>query len=184
MRLSDLNPIPWYLKPFFWRQKRKYGQELNPATVWASSPRLFLTVASLYGAIDRKRSPISPVLRSLLTVKISQINDCAFCVDVNSATLLKRAVSEEKQQSLKSWRDADCFSDEERAALAYAEKVTLSGEQVDDVCFSELKKYFDDKAIVELTALIAFQNLSSKFNNALDIEPQGFCELKPKVDIE
>jgi AhpD family alkylhydroperoxidase len=77
---------------FFWNQKRKYGQVLEPGMLWGRSPWLFVTLALLYGALDRKRSPIDPPLRSLVTVRVSQINHCAFCVDINSATLLKRGV--------------------------------------------------------------------------------------------
>jgi hypothetical protein len=50
---------PWYLKPFFWNQRRKYGQELEPARVWAQIPQLFIAVASIYGVLDRKKSPLS-----------------------------------------------------------------------------------------------------------------------------
>jgi AhpD family alkylhydroperoxidase len=86
---------PWYLRPFFWNQQRKYGRALDAALLWARSPRLFLAVATIYGLIDRRHSPIEPVLRSLITVRVSQINWCAFCVDLNSATLIKRGVAED-----------------------------------------------------------------------------------------
>jgi uncharacterized peroxidase-related enzyme len=177
IKIPELHNVKWYLKPFFWWQKRKYGQVLNPALVWASNPKLFLTVASLYGALDSKKSPLSPILRSLITVRISQINWCEFCVDINSATLIKRSQSELKVQALSSWRDSNIYSAAEKAALDYAEKVTYSEQQVDDSCFEELKKHFNEKVIIELTALIAFQNLSSKFNSALDVAPQGFCKI-------
>ncbi|MGE3319503.1 MAG: carboxymuconolactone decarboxylase family protein [Candidatus Berkiella sp.] len=180
MRISkqDICKIAWYLKPFFWNQKRKYGQILEPALVWARIPKLFITVASLYGVIDRRKSPLSPELRSLITVRVSQINWCRFCVDINSATLIRRSGSQEKCQELESWHHSDLFSELEKAALNYAEKITYSDQQPDDECFNQLKKYFNEEAIIELTALIAFQNMSSKFNNALDIEPQGFCKIK------
>lgn len=178
--LTKLSKVAWYLKPFFWWQKKKYRQVLKPALIWASNPKLFLAVASLYGVLDRKSSPLSPILRSLITVRISQINWCKFCVDINSATLIKRSNSENKAQELSNWRNSTLFSETEKAALDYAEKVTHSERKVDDVCFKNLRRYFDEHAIVELTALIAFQNLSSKFNSALDIEPQGFCQINTK----
>ena len=172
---------PWYLRPFFWNQKRKYGEVLQAALLWARAPRLFLGVAFLYGMIDRRSSPIDPPLRSLLTVCISQINHCPFCVDINSMTLLKRGVSEEKVQALADWRQSDLFDERERAALAYAEAVTLTEAEVTDEIFAALRRHFDDDAIVELTGLVAFQNLSSKFNAALDVAPQGFCRLPPAI---
>lgn len=179
MRILEKNiaKTPWYLKPFFWNQKRKYGQVLQSAQVWARVPRLFLAVAALYGVIDRKKSPLSPALRSLITVRVSQINWCRFCVDLNSATLIKRSGSEAQVKALEQWNDSSLFSLEEKAALNYAEKVTFSDQHPDDDCFNELKKYFTEQQIIELTALIAFQNMSSKFNSALEIESQGFCKV-------
>jgi AhpD family alkylhydroperoxidase len=112
-------------------------------------------------------------LRSLVTVRVSQLNHCAFCVDLNSATLMRRGVSQDKVAQLPRWRESNLYSAREAAALAYAEAMTLN--TVDDDVFAGLKPHFDDDAIVELTGLIAFQNLSSKFNAALSVPPQGFC---------
>jgi len=180
MRLSKerFQKIPWYLKPFFWNQKRKYGQYLEPAKVWASVPRLFLGVVSIVGMLERKRSPVSPVIRSLVSIRVSQMNWCAFCVDLNSLTIMKRINNSEKVDALLNWRESELFSPDEAAALDYAELMTESKQQVTDSCFEQLKLHFDEAAIVELTALIAFQNMSSKFNSALGIEPQGLCKKK------
>jgi len=166
---------PWYLRPFFWNQQRRYGQVLRPALLWARVPRLFLAVAALYGVLDRRSSPLHPVLRSLVTVRVSQLNQCRFCLDLNSATLAKRAGSLSKLAALPQWRDSDRFAANERVALAYTEAVTDPKQSVSDELMVEVRRHFDDDAIVELTGLIAFQNLSSKFNAALDIPSQGFC---------
>ena len=174
---KDPSEYPWYLRPFFWNQRRKYGQVLKPALVWARVPKLFLAVATLYGTLDRRSSPLTPELRSLITVRVSQINWCRFCVDINAATLAKRSGSMEKVTALEHWRDSSLFDGGERAALAYAEAVTVTGERVTKEIMDELRAYFDDDGIVELTALIAFQNLSSKFNSALDLPTQGFCRV-------
>lgn len=177
MRIAEkpLSQYPWYVRPFFWNQKRKYGQVLKPGLLWARSPLLFIAVASLYGALDRKRSPLSPVLRSLVTVRVSQLNWCRFCVDLNSLTLSRRAGSMRKVEALENWRDGDAFDEAERAALEFAETVTITDRRVSDELMARLRRHFDDDAIVELTGLIAFQNLSSKFNSALDVPAQGFC---------
>jgi AhpD family alkylhydroperoxidase len=109
MRIAakPLRRYPFYLRPFFWNQRRKYGEVLQSALLWARSPKLFLGVAVLYGMIDRRTSPIDPALRSLVTVRVSQINACPFCVDLNSATLLKRGVSMEKVEALEGWRQSN-----------------------------------------------------------------------------
>lgn len=181
MKIQD-KPIPrypWYLRPFFWHQKRKYGQVLKPGLLWGRVPKLFMAVAVLYGVLDRKRSPIDPALRALVTVRVSQINWCRFCVDINSAMLAKRTGSTVKVEALENWRDSGLFDDREKAVLTYAEAMTDSRLQVDDDMVARLRTFFDEDGIVELTGLIAFQNLSSKFNAALDVEPQGFCKIPP-----
>lgn len=174
------NKYPIYLRPFFWNQRRKYGAILDSALAWARSPKLFLGVAFLYGMIDRNSSPLDPELRSLVTVRVSQINLCGFCVDLNTSTLLKRGVSLEKIEELGDWRESDLFEPRERVALAYAEAVTRSDQEMAKDVFDCLKDFFDEDAIVELTGLIAFQNMSSKFNRALGIPAQGFCALPDK----
>ncbi|HLB06487.1 MAG TPA: carboxymuconolactone decarboxylase family protein [Alphaproteobacteria bacterium] len=181
MRIEPLavSASPWYLRPFFWNQRRKYGEVLKAALLWARRPRLFMAVALLYGILDRRGSPLDPALRSLVTVRVSQLNGCAFCVDLNSATLMKRGVAPEKVEALERWRDSPLFDARERAALEYAQAMTLSDRRVEDSQIAALRRHFDDNTIVELTALVAFQNLSSKFNSALDVPAQGFCRLPP-----
>jgi alkylhydroperoxidase family enzyme len=98
-------------------------------------------------------------------------------VDINSATLARRAGSMAKVEALAEWRTSDLYSAAERAALDYAEAMTITGRGVTDALMTTLREHFSDDAIIELTALIAFQNLSSKFNSALDVPPQGFCRL-------
>lgn len=178
--VKPLKKYPIWLRPFFWSQKRRYGTVLDPGLLWGRVPKLFSAVALLYGVLDRKSSPLDPVLRSLVTVRVSQINWCDFCVDINSATLAKRAGSMEKVELLTEWHSLDIYSPEERLALEYAEAVTYSDRQVSDELMQRLKVTFDDDTIVELTGLIAFQNLSSKFNSALDVPAQGFC-VRPKT---
>ena len=179
MRIApkSLLNYPWYLRPFFWIQHRRYGAVLDSALLWARAPRLFLGVAVLYGMIDRKASPLDPALRSLVTVRVSQINQCLFCVDLNSATLLARGAGPRKVEALERWSESDLFDERERAALEYAAAMTITDRGVDDVLMARVRRHFDDDAIIELTGLIAFQNLSSKFNSALGVPPQGFCRL-------
>lgn len=83
--------------------------------------------------------------------------------------------SAEKLGEVLAWRDSKLFSPMERAALEYAERITTTGQKVDDALFAELKKHFSEGQIVELTAAIAMENFRSKFNPPLGIEAQGFC---------
>ncbi len=116
--------FPWYVRLFFWNQKRRYGAVLEPARLWGRSPKVFSSLALLYGAFDRGSSPLEPALRTLVTVRVSQVNWCPFCVDINSATALKRGISEEKLMSLSTYHNSGLFTEREKAALDYAEAVT------------------------------------------------------------
>ena len=83
----------------------------------------------------------------------------------------------EKVEALTNWRESSLFDDKEKICLEYAEAITYNDQQVSDDLINRLLNYFNDDSVVELTGLIAFQNLSSKFNSALDVESQGFCKL-------
>ncbi len=170
----------WYARLVLANQRRRYGRELEPARLWARTPWVFAALSLLYGALDRRASPIEAALRSLLTVRVSQINWCAFCVDINSATGLKRGVSAAQLAALEHFEGSPLFDARQKAALAYAEAMTRSDAGVDDQLMQRVKSHFDDDAVIELTALIAFQNMSSKFNAALDVAPQGFCGKAPE----
>jgi AhpD family alkylhydroperoxidase len=168
-------PYPWYLQLMFRFQRRRYGRELEPVRLWARMPAAFLAMSAMYRALDRKSSRIEPALRSLVQVRVSQINGCDFCVDLNAFLGLGRGVAEDKLRTLPLFEDSTLFSERDKAALAYAEGVTRSDLRVDAALMSRLRQHFDDQAIVELAALIAYQNMSSKFNAALGVPAQGFC---------
>jgi len=65
-------------------------------------------------------------------------------------------------------------------SLEYAERMTYTGQKVDDALFARLKAHFSEAQIVELTAAVALENFRSKFNPALGVEAQGFCVLPKK----
>jgi AhpD family alkylhydroperoxidase len=174
---KPISQYPWYIRLFFWKQRRTYGKVLEPGMLWARSPSVFVGVALLYGALNRVRGRIDPALRSLVTVRVSQINHCEFCVDINASTLLKRGVSEEKVAQLAGWREYDGFDSVERAVLELAEAITYCNRQVDAPLMEMLGEHFDDDALSELCGVIAFQNMSSKYNAALNIPAQGFCQI-------
>jgi alkylhydroperoxidase family enzyme len=68
----------------FWNQRRRYRKVLDAALLWARSPKLFVAVALLYGAIDRRSLPLAPALRALLTVWVSQLHHCRICIDIDA----------------------------------------------------------------------------------------------------
>lgn len=166
---------PWYVRLMFRRQRRRHGRELEPVRLWARMPAAFLAMSAMYRALDRKSSPVEPGLRSLIQVRVSQINGCEFCIDLNAFLGRGRGVEETKLRALPQFEDSPLFSEREKAALAYSEAATRSDRRVDEQLIRRLRRYFKDQAIVELAALIAYQNMSSKFNAALGIPAHGFC---------
>ncbi|CAM7819650.1 MULTISPECIES: carboxymuconolactone decarboxylase family protein [Enterobacter] len=181
--VAPLKSLPASLKPIAAMQKKHFGAVLNPTRWWGRMPRLFWLVALFVGFLERRRARLAPALRSLLMTRVSQLCHCAFCIDANSLRLAERCGALDKVQAVADWRNSALFTDQERAALAYAEAVTATPPRTDEAIRTALKRHFTDDAIAEMTALIAFQNLSARFNAALDIPAQGLCAtLKGKPD--
>lgn len=86
-------------------------------------------------------------------------------------------LGERRVEELANWRQSSLFSEAERVAFDYAERMTITGERVDDALFLRLRDHFTEAQIVELTAVVALENFRSKLNPALGIAAQGFCPL-------
>ena len=85
-------------------------------------------------------------------------------------------VFEEKILALNGYAESPLYDAKEKAALEYADAITLSDRDVDDELFAWVRGFFDEEALVELTAIIAWENSSSKFNRALRVPSQGLWE--------
>lgn len=166
---------PWYARLILRLQRRKYGAELESARLWARLPRAFLMLTLLYRTLDRPGSPLEPGLRALVQVRVSHNNWCEFCVDLNGAAALERSVAPEKLAALAEYAGSALYSEREKAALAYADAMTDPARPVDEDVRRRMRWHFGEREVLELTALVAFQNLSSKFNAALGVPAQGFC---------
>jgi alkylhydroperoxidase family enzyme len=82
-------------------------------------------------------------------------------------------VSDEKILALDDYATSPLYDEMERAALEYADRITITDRDVDDELFDRLRGFFDEDALAELTATIAWENSSSKFNRALRVPSQG-----------
>src|SRR6266404_6555508 len=85
-------------------------------------------------------------------------------------------VADEKILALAGYATSPLFSEAERVALEYADAMTITGREVSDELFARLREHYDENQIVELTATIAWENCSSKFNRALRIPSQNLWE--------
>jgi alkylhydroperoxidase family enzyme len=81
-------------------------------------------------------------------------------------------VSDQKIDALPDYANSDQYTARERVALEFADNMTITGREVDDELFARLRDFYDDDALVELTAVIAWENASSKFNRALRVPSQ------------
>jgi len=88
---------------------------------------------------------------------------------------MQAGADEDKIRQVPTWRESSLFSDVERAALEYAERMTITGEKVLDELWTRLRSHFSESQMVELTAAVALENFRSKFNVPLGVEAQGFC---------
>jgi len=107
-----------------------------------------------------RKSGLEPNLLELVKMRASQINGCARCLEVHSKDARKAGESEQRLYGLDAWREAPYYSDRERAALAWAEALTLvtQGHVSDDV-YEEARRYFSEKEVVDLSyAIIAINS--------------------------
>ncbi len=95
-RRHELTPAgfcPLILRPQVWLHRRHYGQVLSPIRWWGRIPWLFYLVSLFVGYIERRRSPLDPVLRSLVSARIAQLCHCEFCIDITSMISRRGAVA-------------------------------------------------------------------------------------------
>ena len=175
---KPISKYPWYLRWFYRSQEKKLGQVLLPGLFWGRFPLLQILFLFFWKFLDRKSSLLDPALRALVQVRVAQLNSCHFCIDYNALNLLQRTQSMEKADRLDQWKSDPIFNDLERSVLEYADIVSNKEVRVPTEVMNRLKQHLTDDQIVELTALISFQNMSAKFNAALGIPSQGLCQKK------
>lgn len=116
-------------------------------------------VKSLFGSHAHMTKAVPRPLLDILWLRISQINGCAYCVDLHSREAREHGSTDRKLHHVATWWESPLFDDQECAALAYAEAVTrLEHQRVADDVYEPLKAQFDERTIVELTIAIASMN--------------------------
>lgn len=130
-------------------------------------------LGSVYGYV--MQTGLSAALVELVFLRISQINNCAYCLDMHTRDLLKKGVAIEKLALLQAWREAGALFDaRERAALAWAESVTLVAQTgVPDHDFEAAREVFDEKELVDLTIATALMNAYNRMAISFRNTPQA-----------
>lgn len=96
------------------------------------------------------KTPLKHSFKKLIKIRASQINHCAFCIEMHTAEARKHGETESRIYALSAWRESPLFSEEERALLALTEEVTLLPEKgLSDETFGQLQKYFDEETIAQ-----------------------------------
>src|SRR5574337_1220216 len=118
-----------------------------------AAPEAFKAMLELEAGVHR--GGLEKPLIELVKMRVSQINGCAYCLDMHSKDARAAGETEQRLHVLAAWREAPFYSARERAALAWAEAVTLlSTNDLPDALYEEVRAQFDEKAMVDLTLAI------------------------------
>ncbi|MGH7040991.1 MAG: carboxymuconolactone decarboxylase family protein [Acetobacteraceae bacterium] len=132
-----------------------HAERLLPATV---APDAYQAVRGVETYIRASGLPMS--LIELVKMRASQINGCAFCLDMHSKTARQHGETEQRLYLLNAWRESPIYTGAERAALAWTDALTLVADtHAPDADYEALHAHFSDKEIVDLTTLIGLINL-------------------------
>ena len=116
---------------------------------------------------------MSPKLRALVELRVSQINGCAYCCDMHTHEARAAGEAQQRLDTLVAWRETTLFDDRERAALAWAEAVTeLHPRHVPDDVFVMMQQHFSEKEIVDLTVAIAMMNTWNRMAISMRTPPR------------
>jgi len=139
-----------------------------------ASPKAMATMIEMEKYITncyKTKKTLDHKLIELIKTRVSQINGCAYCIDMHTKDA--RSISEDEQRiyALSAWREAPFFTDQERAALEWAEVNTLiSTQKVSDGLFDHMKTFFTDEQLVDLTIVITTINAWNRI--ALSFKPE------------
>jgi len=111
---------------------------------------------------------LEPALIELVLMRVSQINGCAFCLDMHSKDARAAGETEQRLYLLPAWRETKLYSDRERMAFAWAEELTklASPEALPDAVYEQASQHFDEDALVDLTMLVVAINSWNRINIA------------------
>lgn len=163
--------------------RRQVGRMMDPVAVYAHAPSLLAG----YGAFEQataKQSRVPERLKALGELKAAALVNCEFCVDIGSSLAREAGIGEAQLLALPRYRESDEFDELEKLVLDYASAISRTPAAVDDALFAALRERFDERQLVELTNVIALENMRARFNSAFDMTPAGFSEGMVCVPLE
>jgi len=158
---------------------KQFGVVPEPVAVMWNSPKVAQDALEFGGKVGAWDAA-DESLKSLAHMAVAAQVGCSFCLDIGYFQALNENLDMAKASQVTRWRESDVFSPLERDVLEYSEAVTNTPPTVTDELVARLLERLGPAALTELTAFIAFSNLSARSNVALGIESQGFataCEV-------
>jgi alkylhydroperoxidase family enzyme len=159
-----------------WFSRRKYGAMLDPGAAIGHNRQVGRSYAIFEMQAERWHT-LDRGLKDLAVTAAAARIRCAWCMDFGFwAATVGHAVPATKIEAVPAWRDSDLFSELELLVVAYAEAMTATPPEVTDEMVAELGRHLSEAQLVELTAVIAVENLRSRINSALGLTAQGFAD--------
>ncbi|HEX9077529.1 MAG TPA: carboxymuconolactone decarboxylase family protein [Anaerolineae bacterium] len=148
---------------------------LEPLEMYAYVPGLLNGIAGLEQA-TAKLHRLDERLKILAELKAATLTHCEYCIDLGSLVASRSGLSDEQLLALPLYRTSTLFTDLEKLVLDYAVGMSRTPVEVSDALFAELRKHFNSAQLVELTHIIALENMRGRFNLALGVGAAGFTE--------
>lgn len=138
---------------------------------YAAAPQAMKAMMGLEKAISESVLPLA--LRELVRIRASQINGCAYCVDMHTADAVNQGETLRRLAALSTWKETPFFNQQERAALLWTETLTLvATTHAPDDIYEEVAAAFNDQELVELTFVIATINAWNRFGVGFAMQPE------------
>lgn len=157
--------------------RHRFGQVPEPFAVWRHHPGLFWTAAATESVVERVAVRVPAGLRDLATHRVAARVACSWCVDFGAMLASREGVDVQRlrRAGADGAPDDPEFDETERLVLAYADAATTTPISVSDELVEALDRRLGRDGVVELTHLIALENMRARFNGALGITDQGYC---------
>jgi alkylhydroperoxidase family enzyme len=162
----------WLIKRF---SRKMFGEVAEPAEVMFHN-KAVLKSQMAFGQKTQKWRALDPQLKTFAHMAVASLVGCSWCLDFNYFNAQHEGLDMTKASQIPRWRDADVFTSLERDVLGYAEAMTATPPQVSDEMVAGLLKQLGAAAVVELTSIVGFANMTTRGNTALGIESQEFSK--------
>jgi alkylhydroperoxidase family enzyme len=175
-RIEPLTPTRanWLVRAMYRYTKRRFGEVPEPFAVAAHHPRLLVTNAVHEAMLASASRRLPAGVRNLAVFWTARTIGCSWCVDFGEMMQRLDGLDIARLKDVENYATSPQFTEDERAAIAYADAVTTDPNTVTDEQVTDLRVRFGDDGVIELTYQIGIENMRARMNSALGITEQGF----------